>query len=241
MDKNKIKSESGERLRQARVNAGFKSARSAAMHFGWTTSTYAAHENGQVPRVPIDDAKRYATAFGVDAFWILHGTIPTTKSNHRIEETSHSATAGEVTVFRDLKILGTVSAGNWRQPFAFNEDAQETVKMLVETKWNDGAVYALRVEGNSFNKHAPHGSHVSVINIEDAKRDVVTGDAVVIERYDEDKYVETTLKTAKLINGSWVYFPESTDPSFKPIYPEKNETIVVKAFVLDVQKRLARF
>lgn len=36
-----------ERLKQARSDAGFKSARAAAIRFGWGPSTYAAHENGQ--------------------------------------------------------------------------------------------------------------------------------------------------------------------------------------------------
>ena len=37
----------GDRLRWARQKAGFPSARQAAIKFGWTGSTYAAHENGQ--------------------------------------------------------------------------------------------------------------------------------------------------------------------------------------------------
>ena len=40
-------SEMGERLKQARIAAGHISARSAALKFGWTPSTYGAHENGQ--------------------------------------------------------------------------------------------------------------------------------------------------------------------------------------------------
>lgn len=40
--------DSASRLEQARIAAGFeKSARQAALHFGWAPSTYGAHENGQ--------------------------------------------------------------------------------------------------------------------------------------------------------------------------------------------------
>lgn len=64
--------ESNSRLRSARIKAGFKSARAAAMRYGWTPSTYASHENGQT-QVPSDAAREYAKAFKVSAAWILTG------------------------------------------------------------------------------------------------------------------------------------------------------------------------
>lgn len=63
--------ESNNRLREARKGAGFKSARAAAIRFGWTPSTYASHENGQTP-VPKDAAKTYAKAFKVDQAWLMN-------------------------------------------------------------------------------------------------------------------------------------------------------------------------
>ena len=61
-----------DRLKQARGKAGFKSARQAALRFGWSVSTYSAHENGQ-NRFDPDAAKSYARAFGVSAAWLLTG------------------------------------------------------------------------------------------------------------------------------------------------------------------------
>jgi hypothetical protein len=60
------------RLIQARKAAGFKSARSAAIKFGWTQSTYASHENGQ-SHYDLETAEKYAFAFGTKAIWLLHG------------------------------------------------------------------------------------------------------------------------------------------------------------------------
>lgn len=62
----------GNRLKQARAAAGFRSARLTATKKGWKVSTYAAHENGQNEFGP-EDAKRYAKAFKVDAGWLLTG------------------------------------------------------------------------------------------------------------------------------------------------------------------------
>lgn len=62
----------GERLRKARQDARFTSARSAAISHGWTPSTYAAHENGQND-YGAEQAEIYAKAFKVSAEWLLLG------------------------------------------------------------------------------------------------------------------------------------------------------------------------
>ncbi len=64
-----------DRLRSARAKAGFSSARKAALRFGWSVSTYSAHENGQ-NRFDPESAKVYGRAFGVSAAWLLTGEEP---------------------------------------------------------------------------------------------------------------------------------------------------------------------
>lgn len=59
-----------ERLKKARLKAGFRTASSAIEEFGWRDSTYRAHENGQ-NRFTIDDAKKYAEAYRVNLPWLL--------------------------------------------------------------------------------------------------------------------------------------------------------------------------
>ncbi|SPJ27648.1 hypothetical protein TRM7615_01138 [Falsiruegeria mediterranea M17] len=61
------------RLKQARMEAGFRSAQEAADRFGWTASTYAAHENGTRGMKP-DAIERYAKAFRSDPCFIAFGT-----------------------------------------------------------------------------------------------------------------------------------------------------------------------
>jgi hypothetical protein len=76
---NYIQGPSNKRLQKAREMAGFKSRRQAALHFGWTESTYSSHENGQIPTVPREAAKIYAEAFnlpGLDYVWITDGVGP---------------------------------------------------------------------------------------------------------------------------------------------------------------------
>lgn len=63
-------SEKHERLRQARIEAGYRYASDAANALGVTASTYRAHENGQND-FDLDYAKLYGKKFGVNPLWIL--------------------------------------------------------------------------------------------------------------------------------------------------------------------------
>lgn len=79
------------RLKQARTNATFRSARAAAARFGWAPSTYAAHENGS-RGFGAEEAETYGRAFKVSPQWILFGT-------------------GEQAAPRSLPIMGYIGAG----------------------------------------------------------------------------------------------------------------------------------
>lgn len=63
-----------ERLRQARINAGFEKAGDFAKAVGVQEGTYRHHENGTGGRgVPLSAAKKYAKKLGVDLNWLLNG------------------------------------------------------------------------------------------------------------------------------------------------------------------------
>ncbi|TGD96502.1 peptidase S24 [Methylobacterium nonmethylotrophicum] len=62
---NRVRTAQGERLRQARIAAGYRSARDAALQNAWPESTYRAHEAG-TRTIGQDDAERYAARFRRD-------------------------------------------------------------------------------------------------------------------------------------------------------------------------------
>ena len=61
-----------ERLRNARIAAGFASATDAINYCHWRGRTYRAHENGQNNFDP-NTAAEYAKAYGVSTAWLLLG------------------------------------------------------------------------------------------------------------------------------------------------------------------------
>ena len=87
------------RLRESRSNAGFKSARAAALKHHWTVSTYAAHENGQNG---FDSAwaSIYAKAYKVSAGWLLTGETsdPATVSSAMADVEAHHGNVIEINV-----------------------------------------------------------------------------------------------------------------------------------------------
>ncbi len=76
-----------DRLRRARLQAGFATAKAAIARFGWKASTYRAHENGQNSFRPAD-AVIYAHAFKVSQTWLLVG-------EHGVSATHEAPTINE--------------------------------------------------------------------------------------------------------------------------------------------------
>tara|TARA_Y100000310_G_C20692831_1_gene823461 strand:- start:113 stop:508 length:396 start_codon:yes stop_codon:yes gene_type:complete len=66
-------SDPAERLRIARLRAGFETAKEAAEAMGFPVSTYLAHENGS-RGYPAKKAFTYARKFKVSEQWLLYGT-----------------------------------------------------------------------------------------------------------------------------------------------------------------------
>ena len=83
------------RLKEARLNAGYKTATSAIETCGWNNSTYRAHENGQ-NGFKTNDAKQYGDADGVSPSWLLLGEGDKIASTHNLKSTKvHKHDCGE--------------------------------------------------------------------------------------------------------------------------------------------------
>jgi hypothetical protein len=70
----RTKKRQGDRLEEARKQAGFKSARAAAIECGWAESTYRAHERG-TRTIGRDDADKYARRFEASGSTITSRSI----------------------------------------------------------------------------------------------------------------------------------------------------------------------
>ena len=65
-----IKKVIADRLRQARIDAGYPTANHASVSFGWSTKTYFKHEEAINP-LDSETAEKYSKAFRVSSVWLL--------------------------------------------------------------------------------------------------------------------------------------------------------------------------
>lgn len=80
-----------DRLRHARLRAGFNQRFAAVDRFGWSYPDYVAHERGQSD-LSLQSAKQYAKGFGVSVEWLLYGL----GEMDRREQRSRDATVQEL-------------------------------------------------------------------------------------------------------------------------------------------------
>lgn len=64
-----------QRLKEARVNRGYRTAAQAARAHLWNVNSYSSNENGNAPYSFVK-AKKYGDAFGVRAEWLYDGAPP---------------------------------------------------------------------------------------------------------------------------------------------------------------------
>lgn len=127
-----------DRLRQARIAAGFERASDAAARFGWNENTFKSNENGNAP-FSFRKAKEYAAAFGVRAEWLY-------------DETGPAQAGGEALV----RIIGRVGAD--AEGVVIHTDGQEGFDMAPVPPGGTASAVALEVVGHSMRAVAEDGS-----------------------------------------------------------------------------------
>lgn len=197
----------GDRLREARIAAGFGSARAAATRHGWTISTYSAHENGQ-NQYGESDAKEYAKRYKVLSGWLLTGEGPRTPPKQEDQEPRRKIT--------EVPVLDWVSAGRLAEPNS--QIPVEDVPLLAFADLGRGDFFALTVQGTSMDRISPDGS-VIIVNRSD--KQLVSGRPYVFAIRGEATY--------KIWQGGDPPYlePSSWDAAHKPIFIKKAKDLEV--------------
>lgn len=144
-----------ERLKKARLEAGFERAVDAARAFGWNENTYIANENGYAPFSKAA-AVRYARSLRIELDWLVTGQGPMRKGK------------------RGVKVIGYVGAG--AQVFPIDDGGFDDVEPPFAIPDNS---FALIVRGDSMWPAYRDGTYIIALPLsspEDAlhRRAVVT-------------------------------------------------------------------
>lgn len=143
-----------ERLKRARIEAGYTTAVEAARAFGWNENTYIANENGYAP-FSKGASVRYARAFRVELDWLVTGSGAMRKTS------------------RGVPVVGYVGAG--AQVFPIDDGGLDPVVPPFPVP--DGA-HAMIVRGDSMLPAYRDGTYLILQRLDDPK-DAVNRRAVV--------------------------------------------------------------
>lgn len=205
-----------DRLKKARIAAGFRTATAAIEHFGWKGSTYRAHENGQ-NQFKANDALRYGQAFEVSAGWLLTGesgravTSPASEIEYYTQNIRHNLQAPAI-ADSVIPIRGVVAAGVWRE--ASVTAAVTTVAMdtpfPADSAYPLDAQFDLIVDDHSLESLARSGDFIRCIDFAAAQLEPGDGDLVVIERRRQN-LVETTARRLRRQGDRLEFFAVNND------------------------------
>lgn len=109
-----------------------------------------------------------------------------------------------------LQVKGEVRAGAWLE-IDGDGHSDEHIPVSADQRYGRAPQFALKVIGTSMNKVAQPGQFVIVASWPELGDELKDGDLVVVRR-ERAMTHEITLKRARLKNGEWQLWPESTDP-----------------------------
>lgn len=189
-----------ERLRSARIKAGFETAKAAAEAMGVPPATYIQHENG-VRGFPAGRADRYAKFFRVQPEWLLYG-----------HASSKIVGPGLGPL---LSIKGTVAAGVWTVAQQLDETEWQTFTGSPDVAAPLRDRYGVRVEGQSMDLIYPPGTILECVRYWGTEP-IKSGRRVIVQRLRDSGEYETTVKEYVIDGDGVVWFvPRSSNPAFQ--------------------------
>lgn len=223
-----------QRLREARIAAGFPSAAAAATAMGINYQTYAGHENGKAG-VGTNQAERYARKFRVSLDWLVSNRGEMKPATNLM---THKEAFG-------LPVLGSIRAGYWLDTEARIEGAEtRRVPLLPDDRYH-GRQYALQVEGDSLNRIVDDGAYVTCVDFADSGMHLQAGLIAHVERRMNDgQLVEVTLKKVERHGKGWRLVPQSTNSKWQPIelhgdgIEMEGSEVVIRGIVLGTYRPL---
>lgn len=221
--------EMSDRLKEARIDAGYASAAKAAEAMGVRPSTYQAHENGS-RGFKRESVIRYARFFKVSLPWLEHNQGP---KEARGKKSAEHPEIGRVSV------QGEVRAGAWLEiDEVRDEKSTKYLNVVLDPRYEEIPQFALKVVGESMNRTVRDGEYVICASWPETGQSLRDGLLVIVQRQ-RGSTVEVTVKRVRGHQSHWELWPESDDPRYQTpyVYAEDTEDEVkVIALVLAIHR-----
>jgi hypothetical protein len=213
---NFMSSSMSDRLKKARVSAGFYKASDAITKFGWKASTYRAHESRQ-NQFDAATALNYARAYGVNAGWLLTGEG---EMSARYPEPAPRQNAMRVSEpeRRDYNeaiiVKGSVGAGVWLEDRLVQERHEDAPRSIfpADPNYPIEAQHDYGVVGTSADRIGRHGDFLRCVDFAVAGIEPQDGDVVVVERRGGVGLKELSVRRVMKLNDGYELAYLSNDP-----------------------------
>ncbi|MCI3135467.1 peptidase S24 [Phenylobacterium aquaticum] len=177
------------RLKQARQQAGHKTAAAAANAHGWNRNTYASNENGNA-RFSFAKAKTYGEAFGVRHEWLYEGSGPMRPARRAPTRAQGWKAPGDGIFIPTIGRVGDLPAGR----VAVLNDQDPQVLAPIPPGGSDKSV-ALLVDGLGLGEAAEPGALIYFDDVRSEPAEDLRGSVVVAET------VAGAILVGRLISG----------------------------------------
>lgn len=223
-----------DRLKQARIKAGYAEASDAARALGVKEPTYLGHENGS-RGFKLPSAKLYSRRFGVSLEWLLDNRGPMVRPPQPSRHLSSEDVSAEIdSVYSSgaatktaIPLVAWVNAGKLA-----DVDTQLPAKRIGVDLISDlgtGDFFATKVEGDSMNLLSPEGS---ILIVDRNDRVLVSGRRYIFAIKGKTTFKEYVGDDPPYLN------PQSSNPKNRPIIIKKKSDVEivgrVKRTVLDL-------
>lgn len=209
-----------DRLKKARVSAGFYKASDAINKFGRKASTYRAHESRQ-NQFDATTALSYARAYGVNAGWLLTGegdmALRYAEPSSRSPSAPMRLQERETSFNAFIPIKGVVASGVWVEERVLS-DSGESLRpspFPADPAYPVEAQYDFTVGGASINKIAQPGDNLRCVDLQASGQEAGDGDLVVLKRRASNGLIELSVRRMQRLGETTEFWPESTDPMWR--------------------------
>lgn len=241
------------RLKNARIAAGFNSARETALHFNWPESTYRSHESeGSNRPLTWRAAGQYAPKLGVTKEWLMLGIKQENsdkfkKSSRTFDVDNPTTTDRNADNVKNVQnvdfvqVIGEVAAGVWHEIDQMKVFDTYEIPFEPDPRFPRDAYRAFEIKGPSINRQASDGSRAIGILAWAVHRGPQPDDWVVVKRTDKSGKEETTIKKVTAgKNGRLELCPDSDDENFQEciiLADNKTEKVEIFAYITDFSKK----
>ncbi|MBL4907659.1 MAG: hypothetical protein JKX94_09430 [Sneathiella sp.] len=210
--------QTANRLKSARIAAGYVTGREFADKNGVARSTYSTQESG-TRGLTAEAAELYAEMLGITPSWLLFGKEHVVLSVDSDDEMDPA----DINL-KTLNVIGAVEAGNWLKSPTWPYKNWKIEICPKDNRFPTANLFCLIVSGNDMDKRYQINDILRCLPIEQDPEGLIPGKRYIVHRTNAEGLIEVSAKELRLHeDGTFWLWPLSNNPKHQtPIEPSED-------------------